>query len=153
MRKEARIACNPVTSLQALKTEETKEKTEGRRTRPPFRDKNNDVRALATVSSKETSDAVEERGPSTGGSKRIICPFCKGNNELDACTKFLKIPLSDRRAFAQTNALCWRCLKWGHIYKECRGRKTCRTCSHRHPTSLHDDSTTQEESSNQVNRE
>ena len=149
MRKEARIACNPVTSLQALKTEETKEKTEGGRTRPPYRDKNNDVRALATGS----SNAVGERGPSTGGSKRIICPFCKDNHELDACTKFLKISLSDRRTFAQTNALCWGCLKWGHIYRECRGRKTCRTCSRRHPTSLHDDSTTQDESSDQVNRE
>ena len=40
MRKQARIACNPVTSLQALKTEETKEKNEGRRTKPPFQDKN-----------------------------------------------------------------------------------------------------------------
>ena len=54
--------------------------------------------------------------------------------------KFSKIPLSDRKKFAQDNALCWGCLKWGHTYKECRGRKTCRTCNRRHPTSLHDDS-------------
>ena len=153
MRKEARIACNPVTSLQALRTDETKEKIEGGKTRYPFRDKNVDARTLATLSSKRTPDAEEERTPSTGISKQIICPFCKDSHELDVCAKFLKIPLSERRTFAQTNALCWGCLKWGHIYKECRGRKTCRTCSRRHPTSLHDGSITQDDSSNQVVRE
>ena len=153
MRKEARMACNPVTSLQALKTDETKEKIEGGRMRYSFRDKNTDVRAFATFSSKRTPAADEECSPSTGRSKQIICSFCKDNHELDVCMKFLKIPLTDRRTFAQTNALCWGCLKWGHLYKECRGRKTCRTCYRRHPTSLHKDSTTQDEPSNQVIRE
>ena len=152
-RKEARIACNPVTSLQALRTDETKEKFEGGGTKYPFRDKNIDARALATFSSRRTPDADEECTPSTGTSKQIVSPFCKDNHELDVCAKFLKIPLTERRTFAQANALCWGCLKWGHIYKECRGRKTCRTCSRRHPTSLHDGSITQDEPSYQVVRE
>ena len=66
MRKEARIVCNPVTSLQALKTEETKEKIDS------FRDKNADVRAFATLSSKRTPASDEERSPSTGRSKQIM---------------------------------------------------------------------------------
>ena len=72
--------------------------------------------------------------------KRIVCPFCKDNHELDMRMKFTKIPLSDWKKFAQDNALCWRCLKWDHMYKECSGRKTCRTCNRRHRTSLHDES-------------
>lgn len=61
--------CVTVTSLQALKTEETKEKIKGGRTKYSLWDKNTDVRALATVSSKVTSDAVEEGSPSTGSNK------------------------------------------------------------------------------------
>ena len=87
MRKEARIACSHVTSLQALKTDETKEKTEGGGTRYFFRDKNTDVRAFATLSSKRTPAADEERSPRTGRGKKIICPFCKNNHELDVSLK------------------------------------------------------------------
>ena len=70
------------------------------------------------------------------------------------CMKFTKIPLSHRKKFAQDNALCWGCLKWGHMYKECKGRKTCRTCNRRHPTSLHDESAmAQNKSPDPENRE
>lgn len=42
----------------------------------------------------------------------------------------------------------------GYMYKECRGRKTCRTCNRRHPTSLHDGSAMpQDKPPNQENRE
>lgn len=141
LEKEARISCNPVTSLQALKSEDTKDKVNPGRTRYTARDKGNfDLRAFATGSSEEKRDAVKESSPSTSISRRIVCPFCKDNHELDLCMKFTRMPLSDKRKFAQANALCWGCLKWGHMYKECRGRKTCRTCNRRHPTSLHDDS-------------
>ena len=46
-----------MTSLQALRTDKIKEKIEGGRTRHSFRDKNADVRALVTFSSKRTPNA------------------------------------------------------------------------------------------------
>ena len=38
----------------------------------------------------------------------------------------------------QAKRLCWGCLKWGHLNKDCRGKKPCKTCNGPHPTSLHD---------------
>ena len=124
MRKEARIACNPVTSPQALKAEGAKDKVEPGRSKNSSRDKGDvRVRTFATKSEEKSGNAVTD-----SNSKKIICAFCKNNHELDLCEKFSKIVLSERKKFVQTNALCWGCLKWGHVYKECRGRKTCRRC-------------------------
>ena len=136
MRKEARIACNPVTSPQALKVEEAKDKVEPGRSKYNSRDKGDfRARTFATKSEEKSRNTVTD-----SSSKRIICAFCKNNHELDLCEKFSQIVLSERKKFVQANALCWGCLKWGHVYKECRGRKTCRSCSCKHPTYLHDDS-------------
>ena len=136
MRKEARIACNPVTFPQALKAEEAKDKVEPGRSKNSSRDKGDfRVKTFATKSEEKSGNAVTD-----SNSKKIICAFCKNNHELDLCEKFSKIVLSERKKFVQTNALCWGCLKWGHVYKECRGRKTCRRCGRRHSTYLHDDS-------------
>ena len=34
---------------------------------------------------------------------------------------------------------CLGCLKWGHMRKDCRRRRVCKTCNGFHPTSLHSD--------------
>ena len=141
LEKEARILRSPVTFLQALKTEESKDKVDPGRTRYTARDNGNScLRAFATGSSEEKGAAISESRPSSSSSKLIVCLFYKDNHELDMCMKFTKVPLSDRKKFSQDNALCWGCLKWGHMYKESRGRKTCWTCNRRYPTSLQDDS-------------
>ena len=144
MRREARIACNPVTSPQALKVEEAKDKVYPGRGNYIARERRNfGARIMVTGSSEVRGSTVKNSSPTNA--RGITCAFCKDNHELDLCEKFLKIALSERKKFAQTNALCWGCLKWGHVYKECRGKKTCRTCNRRHPTSLHDDSVTHHE--------
>ena len=109
VKRKARISCNPVTSLQALKAGETN-KSNPRRTNFNPREKGNfDARTLATGSSEEKENAVEKT--SSSNRKRVICPFCKENHELDLCVKFPEMPLSERRKSAQANALCWGCLK------------------------------------------
>ena len=138
---EARMSCNPVTSLQALKTGETNNSNPRGTNFNPREKGNFYARTLATGSSEEKENAVEKT--SSSNTKRVICPFCKENHELDLCVKFPKMPLSERRKFAQANPLCWGCLKWGHLSKECKRRKVCNICNRRHPTSLHDDAAAQ----------
>ena len=132
IKKEARISCNPVTSLHALKGDDKEDRgrngTSTRHRKPP------EVGAFAT--------GVREGNESSRGRiepKINTCLHCKSEHELDNCPRFARLPLPERRQFVQSRALCWGCLKWGHVSKECRGRKLCKTCNNRHPTSLHDD--------------
>ena len=98
VKREGRISCNPVTSLQALKAGETNN-SNPRRTNFNRREKGNlDSRTLATGSSGEKENAVEKT--SSSNTKRVTCPFCKENHEPDLCVKFPKMPLSERRRFA-----------------------------------------------------
>ena len=113
-------------------------RTDGKQTKAKFSSQDKGdfrVRTFATKSEERSGNGVAD-----SSSKKIICAFCKNNHELDLCEEFSQIALSERKKFVQANALCWGCLKWGHVYKECRGRKPCRRCSRRHPTYLHDDS-------------
>lgn len=69
---EARILCNPVTSLQALKTEEIKDMVDPGRTRYTTRDKRNScLRAFATDSSEEKGSAVSESSPRSRSNKQM----------------------------------------------------------------------------------
>ena len=74
--------------------------------------------------------------------KQNELPTVQGNHELDVCERFTNLAISERRKFAHSNPLSCGYLKWGHVSKECRERKTCKTCNRRHPTSLHDDALT-----------
>ena len=68
--------------------------------------------------------------------KRTTCLFCKASHDIDTCDKFLSLPLTERRNFVQAKRLCWGCLKWGHVNKDCRGKKACKTCNGLHPTCM-----------------
>ena len=138
MKKEARISCNPVTSPQALKGED-KGNEERARSRFQLRERRSPgAGAFATGSQEERGSYQKEKERSNP--KGHACLFCKDNHELDVCVPFLKLPLPERRKFVQVKGLCWGCLRWGHVQKECRRRKLCKTCNGRHPSSFHDDS-------------
>ena len=132
MKEKGRISCNPVTSLHALKGDDKEDR--GRngmltRHRRPL-----EAGAFAT-GVREGNESSRERSEP----KINTCLLCKSQQELDNYPRFARLPLPEMRQFVQSHALCWGCLKWGHVSKECRGRKLCRTCNNRHPTSLHDD--------------
>ena len=140
LKTEARIACNPITSLQATKEEDSKGNGDKWRPNSKF-PKNKDskdsgFRSFAT-GAEETKEG-RERHREENKAKRTTCLFCKATHDIDACDKFLCLPLTERRNFVQAKRLCWGCLKWGHINKDCRGKKACKTCNGPHPTSLHD---------------
>lgn len=119
--REAKIACNPVTSLHALKpSEDGKPKTP--RIQSPG------ARVLATNS--------DEKNTVTS------CVFCeKSGHSLHKCWKFMDKPTAERQKFVQENKLCFGCLRPGHRSKDCDNRNTCDTCQRRHPSCLHEDRT------------
>ena len=126
--KEAKIACNPVISLQSLKSEMSQLEARPKPTKPTGRS------FLTTASGEQTAESA--------GAKVVPlqCLLCKGKgHDLDGCKDFLSKTLSERKAYTRENNLCFGCLRKGHISKKCRNRKRCKTCSKYHPTSLHGD--------------
>ena len=120
--KEARIACNPVISMQAFKIEESK------------------TRRSSAHSFKDQQAKSLKTGANEGIDDKRSCLYCKNNDhDLSECTKFREVSLPDRRAFVISKRLCWGCLKWGHINNACQRKRTCKTCKGTHPSSMHED--------------
>ncbi|XP_061906861.1 uncharacterized protein LOC133652293 [Entelurus aequoreus] len=121
---EADLACDPIASMQALK---------GLDTSKPKHSRSQVIQAktLTTNSSHSTS---------SGHTNTVTCLLCKRNGHtLDKCFKFMEKMVQDRIKFAQTEKLCFGCLKTGHHSKKCDKRSTCEKCQRRHLTCLHDD--------------
>ena len=65
------------------------------------------------------------------------CPSCDmDSHRIQACRKFKALPLADRLEIAKRKGLCFRCLNWGHMSKDCDA--TCSLCDRRHHDQLHD---------------
>ena len=70
--------------------------------------------------------------PTGGGLKRKECPLCDlDSHKLQVCRKFKALPMADWVEIVMKNGLCFRCLTYGHLAKEC-GR--------RHHEQMHDPS-------------
>ncbi|KAI3351064.1 hypothetical protein L3Q82_005631 [Scortum barcoo] len=127
---EAEIACNPITSLHALRSSDSSSD------KKCLRDtKRNRASVLATHmvtdGEKQRSDQRKVKTP---------CTLCQDNrHQLHACPKFTKMSLVERRNYVKDKKLCYGCLKPGHSAKDCRHRHFCETCKGKHPTVLHDD--------------
>ena len=128
---EARVACHPVTSLQAVKGSGlvTEPKSSSEMKRKP-------ARSLATDNSgtfsKERTELSDQKGKKS-------CPFCKGEHYLPECPRFAEQSLEERNAFIQRDKRCFGCLRTGHFTKQCKVRHTCQKCKVCHPTVLHND--------------
>lgn len=121
MEQEADLACDPITSIQAIKN------------RPVNRESNKErvfkARNFASEG-KETERQPRERK----------CLFCEdGSHYLPECKKFGQKAIEERKEYVKSKRLCWACLRRGHRSKECRIRLKCRTCEKMHPTILHDE--------------
>jgi len=69
----------------------------------------------------------------------IICKLYKKGHDVDDCQAYLKKSLPDRKEFLNEKELCLACYDSGHRSNGCAQRRTCKNCSRRHPTELHDD--------------
>ena len=127
---EAEVACNPVTSIYALRASESN--CDIGNPKDVKRDK-------ASVFSVET-DVHNDKQISTKTNVPSSCLLCHNTHQLHKCPNLMKRSLEDRRAYIKDNKLCYGCLKHGHMAKDCRRRLTCDICAKRHPSCLHDDS-------------
>ena len=50
---------------------------------------------------------------------------------------YLKKSVDERRKFLAEKELCYSCYMPGHRSRGCSRKRTCKTCSRRHPTGLH----------------
>ena len=123
LNKEARIACNPITSLQAIKPTELDNKY-------LYKDKS---RRNTALNAKTLSTSSNEKSIS-------VCLFCKKpGHALHKCRKLMERSVEERVKFVQSEKLCFGCLKHGHISKNCTSRSVCDKCQKFHPSCLHQD--------------
>ena len=66
------------------------------------------------------------------------CILCNNMHDLDDCKRFAEKSLAQRRAFIMEKGLCYACYGEGHRSRGCLKRRSCKICSGRHPTALHD---------------
>ena len=138
LKKESRIACNPITSLKTKEEGERKEESQGRgRFTGNNRNKSLGAGSFATEA-EEVKDSSRERKEDKKP-KADHCLLCKKAHNLDECEKFAKMSQTERIEFIRSRGICLGCLKYGHMKKDCRGRKICKKCKGFQPTSLHID--------------
>lgn len=127
--KEAMIACNPISSVTALKALSANDDKKDTRSRKKDR-------STTLVTSADSTDTKVGRQIS----KDRFCKFCKQSTHfLARCSELQKKSISDRLKFVKENRLCFGCLWQGHSSKDCQRRHTCDTCKGKHPTMLHQD--------------
>ncbi|XP_040928809.1 uncharacterized protein LOC114866078 isoform X2 [Betta splendens] len=128
---EASIACNPITSYQALRqTESDKVRIKNQTLVTP---------KTQTIGSKIFTTNTSERN-------RVTCLFCKKvGHGVQKCFKLLDKAVADRVKFIRSENLCFGCLSIGHQSKKCTNRMVCEVCSKRHPTCLHEDRSNREQ--------
>lgn len=76
----------------------------------------------------------------TRENNKHICKFCSGNHFITTCSKFLNLKPEARYKEIKFKNLWTNCLKGGHTNKFCLATN-CKTCSKRHHTLLHYNST------------
>lgn len=67
----------------------------------------------------------------------IKCPLCNNEHGLYNCKKFLELPNEQQLKTAKELRVCINCL-FSHRGNDCTSSKTCRKCSKKHNTILHD---------------
>ncbi|XP_077978095.1 uncharacterized protein LOC144433628 [Glandiceps talaboti] len=134
--KEARTACNPISSLHAIRESGTFERDAGGR-----RGYN---RSKGTTLATESTEVNKHKEKTTSDSNTYTpkpCLLCrKSDHQINTCPEFKSKTLEQRKQFVQENRVCFSCLKRGHNSRECRRKLICERCKKRHPTMLHDES-------------
>ncbi|XP_071123461.1 uncharacterized protein [Mytilus edulis] len=125
--KEAKVACNPISSLYALNDKERKISRDPRT--------NTKVKVFATSASNDTRPNND-----TSANKTLVCEYCKKvGHYIFKCERFLSISITNKRLFVPENNLCYGCLRKGHLNKDCKRKHICNTCKGKDPSCLHEE--------------
>ncbi|XP_055615063.1 uncharacterized protein LOC129761367 [Toxorhynchites rutilus septentrionalis] len=84
---------------------------------------------------------------STNNDNLPKCRLCKLSHSLMQCVEFRKLSPQQRFEVAKKHGLCLNCLRSSHMMKNCTAG-SCRTCSKRHHTLLHLNSTPKSDQNN-----
>jgi len=90
---------------------------------------------------------LENENDMAGGKNvNLSCGYCKKNNhDISYCLFFKKLSYGEKKQYLKNNGYCYSCIKKGHVAKQCKQRASCKKCTRQHPTILHrDDWTTNE---------
>jgi len=63
--------------------------------------------------------------------------FCQDNHVLKGCDIFKNKSQQEKLDFLKETGVCFSCLKFGHISRECDNRLVCEVCNQTHPSVLH----------------
>lgn len=77
------------------------------------------------------------------------CMCCGENHSIHKCKSLIEKSVEDKRKFIQDNKLCYACLRKGHNSKDCRNKAMCSICKRHHPTPLHEDRPSADQTSSQ----
>ena len=81
------------------------------------------------VASRSTSGAFSGAKP-----KHFRCCFCQQTPRSSECTSF--VSQKKRREWAKVNGICFNCLKYRHMVRDCELISTYRHCKTKHRTLL-----------------
>lgn len=139
--EEARVACNPVSSLFALKQADEKNGKEQKRLKASTLATSTKVFQRSRFTSKDSSASGSSttNSPATQTKRQIDCVCCQQNHFIYKCEKFAAMSLEEKKKFVISNNMCFGCLRVGHVAKNCRKRATCNICRQSHPSPLHEE--------------
>ncbi|XP_071088902.1 uncharacterized protein [Haliotis cracherodii] len=82
--------------------------------------------------------ATRERTANTSRAFIKPCWFCNEDHTMEMCKGMQCKTLDEKTDFLRPKGLCFGCLQFGHMSRECPSRLTCHICKLRHATCFHD---------------
>lgn len=111
MQKEARIACNPITSPLFMNPKNSDEMSK---------------RVKAFNTKAHVKDFSSEGFETCNIKPKRSCFVCKDENHtIVQCPSFAERSIEDKKAFIHENHLCFGCLRKGHISRACKRPPAC----------------------------
>lgn len=125
--EEASIACNPISSLHALKYSNEKPDKEHKRLKASTLVTSMKVSQTPKPNSQDSDASETGKGskisPAIQTKRQIECVCCQKDHFIYKCDKFAAMSLDEKKKFVRGNSMCFGCLRVGHISKNCKKKK------------------------------